>query len=355
MKRIQDVDSSIGVKIPRLQAEKARLLLQMAGILLKTKKIIKDREFVYFPISDSTTISDILKDLEYQLEFHIFPENFLKSSIMDSLKQEFPDEPWDTISIKFDQIGEIGLLRLDSETTSRVFRQKVANEILNYYPKINAVMNKLDITEGIKRVYPIEYLAGERIYESWHKEYGVLIKIDLKHAYFNPRLAEEHRRLSLEVAYGERILDLFTGVGPFSLHCTKQQECEVVAVDINPFAIKSLQASIMRNKLKGKVIPILGDAGKLFSVKRYFDRIIINLPNQSINYLVYASKLAKNGGIINFYQFIEKNDRPQQLLSTLISEKLKDFCEYEILVNRVGREVSPSKIQLNVDLRILGS
>ena len=353
MKRVQDVDSSIGVKIPRLQAEKARLLLIKAGILLKTKKILKDLDFVYFPISDSTTISHFLKDLDYQLEFHVFPEDELKPLIIDLLKQEFPDEPWDTISIKFDQIGEIGLLRLDSETTSKIFRQQLGTEILNSYPKINSVINKLDITEGIKRVYPIEYLAGEKTYESWHKEYGVLIKVDLKHAYFNPRLAEEHRRLSLEVINGERILDLFTGVGPFALHCTKEQECEVVAVDINPHAIESLQASIKRNKLKGRIIPILGDAGTIFCVKKFFDRIIINLPSQSINYLDYASKLVKNGGIITFYQFIEKIDHPQQFISKQISKKLQDLCEHEILVNRVGREVSPSKIQLNVDLRII--
>jgi tRNA (guanine37-N1)-methyltransferase len=213
-------------------------------------------------------------------------------------------------------------------------------------------MNKMDITEGIKRIFPIEFLAGEERYESWHKEYGVLIKVDLRRAYFNPRLAEEHRRLSLEVKDGNRVLDLFTGVGPFALHCAKMENCEVLAVDINPFAIKSLTASIKRNKLKGSIIPIIGDAGKIFRIKRYFDRIIVNLPKLSLNYLEYTSNLIKDGGIISFYQFIEKIDMPEQYLSTVISEKLKNVCNYELLKIRVGREVSPSKIQLNVDLRI---
>ncbi len=352
LKIIRDINSSIGVKLPRIQAEEARLRLIKAGILLKTKKIIKNRDFVYLPISDSASIIDILEDLEYQLEYQVFPDELLKPSIIDSLKLEFPDEPWEEISIKFDQIGEIGLLRLDSELTSKAFRLKAGAKILNAYPKINSVLNKLDITEGIKRIFPVEFLAGEEKYESWHKEYGVLIKVDLKNAYFNPRLAEEHRRLSLEVTNGERILDLFTGVGPFSLHCAKEQHCEVIAVDINPYAIKNLNASIKRNKLKGSIIPIIGDAGKVFRSNKYFDRIIINLPNHSINYLVYASKLVKNGGIITFYQFVEKSIQPPQSLVSIIAEKLKNVCTYDILTNRVGREVSPSRIQVNVDLRI---
>ncbi|MHA2106229.1 MAG: class I SAM-dependent methyltransferase [Candidatus Hodarchaeales archaeon] len=352
MKLIQKSGSFNGVKLPLIQAEEARLRLIKAGILLKSKKILNNHEFVFFPISDSVSASDVLGGLEYQLVYHIFPEEHLKPSVLDSLKKNFPNEPWDNISIKFDQIGGIGLLRLDDEMTSRELRTSAGSAIINAYPKITTVMNKLDVTEGIERIFPIEFLAGEEKYESWHKEYGVLIKVDLRRAYFNPRLAEEHRRLALEISRGNRILDLFTGVGPFALHCAKVQNCEVIAVDINPYAIKSLKASIKRNKLKGLIIPLVGDAGEIFRAKRYFDRIIINLPNLSINYLEYTSKLIKDGGIITFYQFMEKIEQPEQFLSSIISEKLMNVCNHEILNIRVGREVSPSKIQLNVDLRI---
>ncbi len=84
LKIIRDINSSIGVKLPRIQAEEARLRLIKAGILLKTKKIIKNRDFVYLPISDSASIVDILEDLEYQLEYQFFPDELLKPSIIDS-------------------------------------------------------------------------------------------------------------------------------------------------------------------------------------------------------------------------------------------------------------------------------
>ena len=78
MKPIQDETSSIGVKLPRIQAEKARLRLLKAGILLKAKKIIRDGDFVIFPVSDTSIVSNILEDLEYKLEYHVFPEEIIE-------------------------------------------------------------------------------------------------------------------------------------------------------------------------------------------------------------------------------------------------------------------------------------
>ncbi len=352
MKLINE-NPSLGVKLPRIQAENSRLQLIKAGLLSKTKKIIRNHNYVYFPITDSSNITKILKDYEYQLDYFDFPEENLKPKVIDKLRSSFPNEPWNEISIKFDQIGEIGLLRLDPQKTTREFRIQVGNEILNSYPKITSVLNKSDITEGINRIFPIEHLAGEKKFESWHKEYGVLIKVDLQRAYFNPRLAEEHRRLSKEVKSGDRILDLFAGVGPFSLHCAKATNCTSIAVDINPYAIQNLTTSINRNKLNGTIIPIIGDAGSIFGIKNYFDRIIMNLPDSSIEYLEYSMNLVKNGGIITFYQFIRKMDKPDEFISALISKQLGKKCDYEILTCRVGREVSPSKVQMNVDLNIL--
>lgn len=353
MNNIQEKILSKGVKLPRIYAETARLRLLQAGLLLKTRKIIRDNDFVFFPISEPSKASIILSDLEFHLDDYMFPEDNIKPSILDSLRIQFPDEPWDNISIKFDQIGDIGLLRLDPSITTKEFRERAGIEIINKYPKIITVINKFDITDGLNRVFPVELLAGEQKFDSWHKEYGVFIKVDLQTAYFNPRLAEEHRRLSLDITNGERILDLFTGVGPFSLHCTKQQECTCIAVDINPSAIKNLKQSITRNKLRGIIIPIIGDSSRIFSEKKSFDRIIMNLPSNSIDYLNYASKRVKNGGIITFYQFIKKMDKPEEFSAHMVAKELMEVCDFEILRNRIGREVSPSKIQMNMDIRIL--
>ncbi len=337
-----------------MQAEKARLRLIKANMINPEKKIITDTEFVFIPVIKDSNISEILFNLDFKVIERPFPDQQIKQAISDVLKQEFPEESWDTLSIKFDQIGSIALLRLDPQEISKVIRKRIGEIILESHPRISSVINKIDIIEGISRVYPIEHLAGEKIYSSWHIEHGVHIKVDLQHAYFNPRLAEEHRRVSLEVREGERILDLFTGVGPFALHCAKHQKCEVYAIDINPYAITNLQKSIKKNKLIGKIFPIIGDSGAIFQCKRFFNRVIINLPEKSIDYLPLAAKLVKKEekSTINLYQFSKKTESLEQDFTDLIHKKLNNKYSFEVLKIRVGREVSPSRIQMNVDLRI---
>lgn len=317
------------------------------------KRIFRDVEYVYFPINTREKINEILTDFDFQILETNFPDKKKKLKISNGLKSEFPDEPWEEISLKFDQIGSISLLRIDPEITTEEFRKRIGQLIIQTHPKIETAVNKLDITSGIERIYPIEHLSGVRNYKSWHREYGVYIKVDLEKAYFNPRLAEEHRRLSLEIKKGERVLDLFTGVGPFALHCAKAVECQVYAIDINPYAITCLKESIQRNKLMGEIFPIIGDSSNILKINKSFDRIIINLPGKAIDYLELAVNLVRKNGFIDFYQFIDKVKSPIQFIESLIEEKLKNTQMYKIQDIQVGREVSPSKIQMNVSILIL--
>jgi tRNA (guanine37-N1)-methyltransferase len=249
-------------------------------------------------------------------------------------------------------MGEIGVLKLDPNNTSLTFRRRVGELLLSNSTKIKAVINKIQTIEGIERIYPIEYLAGEKITQSWHQEYGIFINFDIKTTYFNPRLAEEHNRVAISGFSGERILDLFCGVGSFALHCAKRFSCKIVAVDINPYAIYALKRSIIRNHLNERIFPVIGDSSLIFQSKKYFNRIIMNLPQRAVDFLPYAASMIKKGGIITLYQFIPKSENPETDIRRLIAEKIDKVNSYKVLFIKVGREVSPSKVQMNVDLQI---
>jgi tRNA (guanine37-N1)-methyltransferase len=322
-------------------------------LLLTNRKPIKKSNFVFFPITNQKPVPTLLNDIPFRIQQCAFPKRSRQEPISEFLRKEFPDINWEEISLKFDQLGEIAVLKLDPTCTTVSFRKRVGELILSRSSTFKAILNKRDIIEGAERVYPTEHLAGEKTWKSWHQEYGVSIFIDLKRAYFNPRLAEEHHRVAMSVIPGEKILDLFTGVGPFALHCAKGSPCDVVAIDINPYAIYALQRSIKRNKLLGNIHPIIGDSRNILRLQGHFDRIIINLPQISGNFLPYAAKLSKKGGIITFYQFITKVENPEEQIRDLISKNLANINSYKEIYIKVGREVSPSRVQVNVDLKIL--
>lgn len=324
-----------------------------SNLIISNKKPIKSQDCVFFPINDPTQIPKILGDISYKFQKWEFPSRSEQESIVESLQKEYPNLNWDGISLKFDQLGEIAVLKLDPSLTTLSFRQRVGELILSRFSRLKAVLNKRDIIKGAKRLYPVEYLAGKKIWQSWHQEYGVFIFVDLERAYFNPRLAEEHHRVAMSVNPGEIILDMFTGVGSFALHCAKESQCRIVAIDINPSAIHALKRSVKRNKLQGNIHPIIGDSRNILRFQGYFDRIIINLPYESVNYLPYAAKLLKKGGIITFYQFISKFEKPKVQIHNMISRKLGNINSYKELYIKVGREVSPSRVQVNVDLQLV--
>ncbi len=338
----------------RSDAEEIRRILKEGKVLDSHKKIVNDSNYVYLPILESSLLPNLLTHFKYQLIDFSFPIHDRKLPIIKQLKEEFPSKNWEEISIKFDQIGTIGLLRIDDQELNLPIRKRVGEMIIETSPKIKTVINKIESVEGDLRTFSFEHLAGIVNYITWHREYGVLIKTDLKNTFFNPRLAEEHKRVSEEIRFNEKILDLFTGVGPFALHSASEKPCTVYAVDINTFAIQCLKSSIKKNKLKGKINPIIGDSGRIFQRKGFFDRVIINLPEQSLNYLEYAVKLIKypDGGIINLYQFFRKVETTNKNIQIQINEKLKNTGDYEILKIQRGREVSPSRIQMNIDLRV---
>ena len=64
------------------------------------------------------------------------------------------------------------------------------------------------------------------------------------------------------------IVDLFTGVGPFAILIAKtHKNVKIVAIDINPHAIKLLKRNIKVNKVGSKVFPFLGDANQIVKHK----------------------------------------------------------------------------------------
>ncbi|MHA2329052.1 MAG: class I SAM-dependent methyltransferase [Candidatus Hodarchaeales archaeon] len=285
VEQIQDDESVIGVGVSPKDAEKTRLRLVKENLLHPDRKPMKTNNYVFFPLIESSSVHSVLNDISFQIQNKNFPKRLELDSLTVSLQKEFPDFDPQKVSLKFDQVGNIAILKINTTHTTLSFRKLVGDLILSRHPRLKTVLNKADIVEGSERVYPTEYLAGDKIWQTWHREYEILIYVDLKQAYFNPRLAEEHHRVAKSGKPGEKILDLFTGVGSFALHCAKEYECEVTAIDINPHAIHSLKRSIRRNKLHGEINPIIGDSRKVLQLQRYFDRIIINLPQLAANYL----------------------------------------------------------------------
>ena len=68
--------------------------------------------------------------------------------------------------------------------------------------------------------------------------------LDVKKVYFSPRLATERKRITDQVKNNEIIVDMFAGIGPFSISIARKHKVKIYAIDINPYAYKYLKKNI---------------------------------------------------------------------------------------------------------------
>ena len=82
---------------------------------------------------------------------------------------------------------------------------------------------------------------------------------------------------NLQVYEGEFVLDMGTGCGILAVLAAEKAD-EVLAVDINPYAIKCAKKNAEINRVADKVEFLLGDLFEPIKPKGIFDLIIFNAP-----------------------------------------------------------------------------
>jgi len=197
-------------------------------------------------------------------------------------------------------VGDIAIVSYDERVRGR--EREIAEYIMSIHPRVKTVYAKIS-TVGEERVAKLIHLYGEKRTKTLYKEHGLTFSVDIQRAYINPRLSTEHIRVANQV--NGFVLDMFAGIGGFTLHISARGKAEiVVANDINTAAIQLMLESISMNKrkLKTPILVLNLDAAKLPSIlKNSFDHIIMNLPHLAIKFLGTALRLTKHYTYLHVY------------------------------------------------------
>ena len=272
----------------------------------------------------------------------------LKKALENILSEEESAELFSS----FDQIGEIIVLRIPDSLKSK--KKIIGETLLDKVKTTRSVFYQSSPVEGEFRTRNLEILAGEDNTETEYKENGCRFLVDVEKAFFSPRLSTERERIFGLVCDGETMINMFGGVGMFSILAAKMKNCTVYNIDINPDASMLCEKNIKLNKLKGNVISLNGDATKIIENKlqNLADRVLMLLPEKSDEFLDVATLAVKNNGIIHYYSHIhadKKQDAPklseQHYLSIAKNRS-------EILNSRIVRPVGPRFYQTVVDVKI---
>jgi tRNA (guanine37-N1)-methyltransferase len=272
----------------------------------------------------------------------------LKKALEDVLSEKESEELFSA----FDQVGDIIIVRIPDSLLSK--KEIIGKTLLEQVKTAKSVFYQASSVEGDFRTRDLEILAGEDKTETEYKEFGCRFIVDVEKAFFSPRLSTERDRIADLVQEGETVINMFGGVGMFSIIAAKRKKCTVYNIDINPIAAKLCEKNIELNKLAGKVISIHGDAAKNVEekLKDKGDRVLMLLPERSDEFLDSAILAAKNDGIIHYYSHIHADDKSK---AAKLSEKHYSeitTVKSNILDSKIVRAVGPRYYQTVVDVRI---
>uniref|UniRef100_A0A7J3ZJE3 SAM-dependent methyltransferase TRM5/TYW2-type domain-containing protein n=1 Tax=Fervidicoccus fontis TaxID=683846 RepID=A0A7J3ZJE3_9CREN len=336
------------IAIEARSAEDARRLLLEEGLLDKSLKIDRDvgRGLVYLPVVCTELAVRLVKE-KLGVDASICSREFSKRMVWTrELLVKGALEEGGLPRHSYLLVGDIVVFNAKNAEEVERLRQ-TARVLSQAFPHFKAFYAKL-LTEGEERVAKLVHLHGEYKTRTLVKEYGVGLWVDIARAYYNPRLAEEHYKISTLVSNGERVLDMFTGVGGFCLQILARKKAIVYCNDINREAIRLLHESLAYNfnRLKGRVVVLNCDAKLLPEVlsKSSFDRIIMNHPTKWLEFIGVAKELVKCGGTIHLYALLEKREASKSEISKLMGEGFEVKRVEEVL------EYSPKRSVFRADL-----
>ena len=241
--------------------------------------------------------------------------------------------------MKYKKIGDI--LILDKDDPYDDF------EDLSKRHNVKTIM-KIDHIQGTKREPVYKILYGSET-ETIHKENGCLFKLDLAKVMWSKGNNNERLRIAKLVKDDETVIDMFAGIGYFSIPIGVHSNAkEVISIEINPNSYRFLCDNVKLNKLNN-VIPILGDC-MVETPNFKADRIVMGYVKTTHHYLKVAIDSLNEGGILHYHETV-----PEKLIDTRPIERITAQSgnrDVELLkINKI-KKYAPGVEHVVIDARI---
>jgi tRNA wybutosine-synthesizing protein 2 len=221
-------------------------------------------------------------------------------------KIELSSEELDKIPKGFQRTGDIVIV--DLSKFEEIRKVEIGEAILKVFPYIKTICSKEGPISGEFREPSIRYVAGDSNTEVVHVESGIKYKFDVTKIMFAKGNVVERVRIPELVRDGEVVVDMFAGIGYFSLGIGKLSNPEkVYSIELNPVSFSYLEENVKLNKIEC-IECVNGDnrlvIDKLVSDGVRADRVVMGYLPPPKEYLPWAFKIIKENGIIHYEDLV---------------------------------------------------
>lgn len=268
--------------------------------------------------------------------------------LSDVLGKKLSEKQLDVLPRGYSGVGEVMVLRLKPELVAD--RKAIGAAALKLLPQFRTVVLEKGIN-GTTRKPRMEVLAGKKSLETIHREHGCAFKLDLGKVMWSAGNKGERARLANMVKPNEKVVDMFAGIGYWTLPVAKKAK-QVTAMDVNPTALAFLRENLKLNRLSHKVTVMKGDCRNFSDeLAGTADRVISGWLDDSLVFFPSALKMAKKGAIIHYHEALPIDQVEAR------TEELKDVAAaygrtLKVLDIQHVKSMSPSKQHLVFDLKV---
>jgi len=250
----------------------------------------------------------------------------------------------------YDIIGSIAILKFDGEKRKEKLRQ--AKKLLKR-KDIKTVLEKQDKIKGRLRTLKVRFLAGDKILETKHKENNCKFRLNVEKCYFSPRLAEERKEIASLIKKKDKVLVMFSGVGPYAIVIAKKigKKGKIVSIELGRECCKYQIQNIKINHVPVELIQ--GDVKKFVpKLKEKFSVIVMPRPNLRESFLKEAFSVSKKGTRIFYYCFGHE-DKLGKLVEQVYKKSKESRKKIKIMKVKKAGNIAPYKHRYRIEIKVL--
>lgn len=256
---------------------------------------------------------------------------------------------------KYKVLGDLAIIKLPEEYL--YLKKDIGKVILKNDPRVKGVLNLTEGIQGVFREPRVELIAGDVNTETVVVENECRFKLDAKKLMFCLGNQHERLRMSKIVFSDEVVIDMFAGIGQFSIPiAVHSKPRKIFSIELNPLAYRYLLENIFLNNVDHIIYPIQGDSREIVPklLKHKADRIIMGYVEKTQEFIEAAMKGIKTGGgIIHYHNVYKINDIFQTPISEIEFAAIKSGRRVERVVHkRIVKSYGPRLVHVVIDVKI---